>query len=107
VEFAKAEHENGASVFDAALAAARLRLRPILMTSFAFIFGVLPLAISSGAGAVGRQIMGTAVLGGTTLATVIGVFLIPVTYVVFAGGLRRARAKAPDVGIRRTVPGSV
>jgi HAE1 family hydrophobic/amphiphilic exporter-1 len=97
VEFAKAEHEKGASVFDAALAAARLRLRPILMTSFAFIFGVLPLALSSGAGAVGRQIMGTAVVGGTTAATVIGVFLIPVTYVVFAGGLRRARTKATEV----------
>jgi multidrug efflux pump subunit AcrB len=54
------------------------------MTSFAFILGVLPLALSSGAGAVGRQIMGTAVVGGTTAATVIGVFLIPVTYVVFA-----------------------
>ena len=96
VEFAKAEHEKGASVFDAALAAARLRLRPILMTSFAFIFGVLPLAISTGAGAIGRQIMGTAVVGGTTLATVIGVFLIPATYTVFAGGLRRARTKATE-----------
>jgi multidrug efflux pump subunit AcrB len=97
VEFAKAEHEKGASVFDAALSAARLRLRPILMTSFAFIFGVLPLALSTGAGAVGRQIMGTAVVGGTTAATVIGVFLIPVTYVVFAGGLWGARKKATEV----------
>jgi multidrug efflux pump subunit AcrB len=97
VEFAKAEQEKGASVFDAALAAARLRLRPILMTSFAFIFGVLPLALSSGAGAIGRQIMGTAVVGGTTVATVIGVFLIPVTYTAFAGGLRGARAKATAV----------
>jgi HAE1 family hydrophobic/amphiphilic exporter-1 len=95
VEFAKAEHEKGASVFDAALAAARLRLRPILMTSFAFIFGVLPLAISTGAGAVGRQIMGTAVVGGTTVATVIGVFLIPVTYSVFAR-LGHARTKATE-----------
>jgi multidrug efflux pump subunit AcrB len=56
------------------------------MTSFAFIFGVLPLAMSSGAGAIGRQIMGTAVMGGATAATVIGVFLIPVMYTVFAGG---------------------
>jgi HAE1 family hydrophobic/amphiphilic exporter-1 len=97
VEFAKAEHEKGASVFDAALAAARLRLRPILMTSFAFILGVLPLALSSGAGAVGRQIMGTAVVGGTIAASVIGVFLIPVTYTVFAGGLWGAKAKATAV----------
>ncbi len=97
VEFAKAEHEKGTSVFDAALAAARLRLRPILMTSFAFILGVLPLALSSGAGAVGRQIMGTAVVGGTTVATVIGVFLIPVMYTVFARGLWGARTKATGV----------
>jgi len=66
---------------------AAARLRPILMTSFAFILGVLPLAISSGAGAIGRQILGTAVVGGTTGASVIGFFLIPVTYAVFAGRL--------------------
>jgi hydrophobic/amphiphilic exporter-1 (mainly G- bacteria), HAE1 family len=105
VEFAKAEHEKGASVFDAALAAARLRLRPILMTSFAFIFGVLPLAISTGAGAIGRQIMGTAVVGGTTAATVIGVFLIPVMYTVFAR-LGRARATATEMTIGPHVTGS-
>ncbi len=106
VEFAKAEHEKGASVFDAAVAAARLRLRPILMTSFAFIFGVLPLAISTGAGAIGRQIMGTAVVGGTIAASAIGIFLIPVTYTVFAGGLRRARKKATDMAIEPAVAGS-
>jgi HAE1 family hydrophobic/amphiphilic exporter-1 len=106
VEFAKAEHEKGASVFDAALAAAKLRLRPILMTSFAFIFGVLPLAISTGAGAIGRQIMGTAVVGGTTVATLIGVFLIPVMYTIFAGGLRRARTKATEITTRPVVAGS-
>jgi len=76
---------------------AAARLRPILMTSFAFILGVLPLAISSGAGAIGRQILGTAVVGGTTGASVIGFFLIPVTYAVFAGGLRGARRKATEV----------
>ena len=97
VEFAKGEHEKGASVFDAALAAARLRLRPILMTSFAFIFGVLPLAISTGAGAIGRQIMGTAVVGGTLAASAIGIFLIPATYTVFAQGLWGARAKVTEV----------
>jgi HAE1 family hydrophobic/amphiphilic exporter-1 len=82
VEFAKAEYEGGKSVIDAALAAARLRLRPILMTAFAFILGVLPLAIASGAGAVGRQIMGTAVIGGMLAASIIAIFLIPVSFYV-------------------------
>jgi HAE1 family hydrophobic/amphiphilic exporter-1 len=82
VEFAKAEFEGGKSIIDAALAAARLRLRPILMTAFAFILGVLPLAIASGAGAVGRQIMGTAVIGGMLAASVIAIFLIPVSFYV-------------------------
>jgi HAE1 family hydrophobic/amphiphilic exporter-1 len=103
VEFAKAEHEKGASVFDAALAAAQLRLRPILMTSFAFIFGVLPLAISTGAGAIGRQIMGTAVVGGTLAASAIGIFLIPVMYTVFAR-LGRARTKATEAMAPQHVP---
>jgi HAE1 family hydrophobic/amphiphilic exporter-1 len=82
VEFAKTEYEGGKSILDAALAAARLRLRPILMTAFAFILGVLPLAIASGAGAVGRQIMGTAVIGGMLAASVIAIFLIPVSFYV-------------------------
>ena len=82
VEFAKRRHEQGKSLIDAALEGARLRLRPILMTSFAFLLGVLPLAFSRGAGAVARQIMGTAVMGGTTAASVIAIFLIPVTFYV-------------------------
>ncbi len=82
VEFAKVEYEGGKSIIDAALAAARLRLRPILMTAFAFILGVVPLAIASGAGAVGRQIMGTAVIGGMLAASVIAIFLIPVSFYV-------------------------
>jgi len=82
VEFAKVEFEGGKSIMDAALAAARLRLRPILMTAFAFILGVLPLAIASGAGAVGRQIMGTAVIGGMLAASIIAIFLIPVSFYV-------------------------
>ena len=84
VEFAKRRHEQGKPVTDAALEGARLRLRPILMTSLAFIMGVVPLAISSGAGAVARQIMGTAVMGGTTAASLIAIFLIPVTFYVVA-----------------------
>jgi hydrophobic/amphiphilic exporter-1 (mainly G- bacteria), HAE1 family len=82
VEFAKTRHEGGLSVADAALEGARLRFRPILMTSFAFIFGVAPLALSTGAGAMARQTMGTAVMGGSFAASVIAIFLIPVTYYV-------------------------
>ena len=82
VEFAKRRHEQGKPLVDAALEGARLRLRPILMTSFAFLLGVLPLAFSKGAGAVARQIMGTAVMGGTTAASVIAIFLIPVMFYV-------------------------
>ena len=77
VEFAKAEYERGSSPADAALKAARLRLRPILMTSFAFIVGCIPLAMASGSGAVARQVMGTAVVGGTLAASAIAIFLIP------------------------------
>ncbi|MCC7155294.1 MAG: efflux RND transporter permease subunit [Bryobacterales bacterium] len=80
VEFAKAAYENGASLVDAALEGARLRLRPILMTSFAFIFGCVPLWIASGSGSVARQIMGTTVIGGMVAASFIGVFLIPVIF---------------------------
>jgi HAE1 family hydrophobic/amphiphilic exporter-1 len=77
VEFAKDEYEKGRPLIDATLAGARLRLRPILMTSFAFIFGNVPLWISSGAGSVARQIIGTVVIGGMLAATVFGIFLIP------------------------------
>jgi HAE1 family hydrophobic/amphiphilic exporter-1 len=82
VEFAKDEHEKGKSLIDAALAAAKLRLRPILMTAFAFILGVVPLATAAGAGAIGRQIIGTAVIGGMLMASLIAIFLIPVCYYV-------------------------
>ena len=82
VEFAKTRFEKGQPPEEAALEGARLRLRPILMTSFAFLLGVLPLVFSKGAGAVARRIMGTAVMGGTTAASVIAIFLIPVTFYV-------------------------
>ncbi len=75
VEFAKDEFEKGRPLAEAALEGARLRLRPILMTSFAFILGCVPLWIASGAGAVARQIMGTTVIGGMLAASVIGIFL--------------------------------
>jgi HAE1 family hydrophobic/amphiphilic exporter-1 len=77
VEFAKDSFEKGKPLMDAALEGARLRLRPILMTSFAFILGCVPLWIASGAGSVSRQIMGTTVIGGMLAASLIGIFLIP------------------------------
>lgn len=82
VEFAKQIHESGKSIVEAAIEAAKLRFRPILMTAFSFILGVLPLVIATGAGAESRKSLGTAVFGGMTAATVFGVFLIPVLYVV-------------------------
>ena len=82
VEFAKSEYEKGKPLMDAALEGAKLRLRPILMTSFAFILGCVPLFIATGAGSVGRQIMGTAVIGGMLAATALGIFIIPALYVL-------------------------
>jgi len=80
VEFAKDEYEKGKPLADAALEGARLRLRPILMTSFAFIFGCVPLWTAAGAGSVARQIMGTAVIGGMLAASAIGIFFIPAIF---------------------------
>ncbi len=82
VEFAKLRQEEGRSIEDAAIEAAHLRLRPILMTSFAFILGVVPLAIATGAGAGARRALGTAVLSGMLAATLLAVFIVPVLYVV-------------------------
>jgi HAE1 family hydrophobic/amphiphilic exporter-1 len=81
VEFAKAQHEAGMEFYDAAIEAARLRFRPILMTAFAFILGVIPLMTASGSGAASRTVMGTAVFWGMLIATFLGVFFIPSFYV--------------------------
>ena len=101
VEFATQLQERGRSVFDATLAAVRLRLRPILMTSMAFGFGVLPLAIGSGAGAGGRHAIGTAVLGGVIFSTSLGIFFVPVFFLVvrswFASRARSADEPTPAV----------
>ncbi|HEY6301750.1 MAG TPA: multidrug efflux RND transporter permease subunit [Terriglobales bacterium] len=80
VEFAKDQYENGKPLADAALEGAKLRLRPILMTSFAFILGCVPLWIATGAGAVSRQIMGTTVIGGMLAASLIGIFFVPAIF---------------------------
>jgi HAE1 family hydrophobic/amphiphilic exporter-1 len=81
VEFAKAELESGKTVIDAALAGARLRLRPIVMTSFAFVFGCVPLVVASGAGAVSRRIMGTVVVFGMLAATIVANAITPALFV--------------------------
>ncbi len=91
VEFAKTRYEKGLPLVDAALEGARLRLRPILMTSFAFLLGVLPLVFSSGAGASAHRSMGTTVMGGTLAASVIAIFLIPVTFFIVEKVARRPK----------------
>jgi HAE1 family hydrophobic/amphiphilic exporter-1 len=105
VEFAKLEKEKGRPLMDATLDGARLRLRPILMTSFAFILGCVPLAIASGAGAVSRQVMGTCVIGGMLAATLLAIFLIPACYYVVerlsgtpAAGIPKPAGDAPPSG---------
>jgi HAE1 family hydrophobic/amphiphilic exporter-1 len=97
VEFAKTEYEKGKPLVDAALEGARLRLRPILMTSFAFILGCVPLFVATGAGSVGRQIMGTAVIGGMLAATALAIFIIPALYVIVerVASIGKRRALAP------------
>jgi HAE1 family hydrophobic/amphiphilic exporter-1 len=82
VEFARRRFEQGMGLTDAALEGARIRLRPILMTSFAFILGCMPLALAAGSGAIARQTMGTGVIGGMLAASLLAIFLIPVTFYV-------------------------
>jgi len=96
VEFAKAEFEKGRPLLDAALEGARLRLRPILMTSFAFILGCVPLWRASGAGAISRQVMGTAVIGGMLAASGIAIFMVPALFygIEKLGGADREQLKA-------------
>jgi hydrophobe/amphiphile efflux-1 (HAE1) family protein len=95
VEFAKAKHEEGMSLEEAALESARLRFRPILMTAFAFILGVVPLMIASGAGAGAQNVMGTAVFWGMLIATFLGVFLIPGNF-AFVEGLGAKKKSVPS-----------
>jgi hydrophobic/amphiphilic exporter-1 (mainly G- bacteria), HAE1 family len=96
VEFAKAEYEKGKPLIDAALEGARLRLRPILMTSFAFICGCLPLWFASGSGAVARRVLGSTVIGGMLAASGIAIFLIPVTFYVVERLSSRGHVAAPE-----------
>ena len=103
VEFAEQLRAKGRSIVEAAVEAAELRLRPILMTSFAFILGVIPLAIASGAGAQGRRSVGTTIIGGMLVSTVLNLFFIPVLYIMLQtllgkfGGKRSSRRPAQSV----------
>ena len=82
VEYAKDEYEKGKSITEAALIAARIRLRPILMTSFAFVFGCLPLWFATGSGGISRETLGTVVIGGMLGSTLLGIFIVPVNFYV-------------------------
>jgi multidrug efflux pump len=100
VEFAKENHDKGMNLIEATVHAARQRLRPILMTSLAFMLGVLPLAISSGAGSGGQNAIGTGVIGGMVSATVLAIFFVPVFFVairkVFSGKPAQPEAESPQ-----------
>jgi HAE1 family hydrophobic/amphiphilic exporter-1 len=96
VEFAKAKHESGTSLEEAALESARLRFRPILMTAFAFILGVVPLMLATGAGAGAQNVMGTGVFWGMLVATALGVFIIPGNYTFVEGLGRRGKKSRPS-----------
>lgn len=95
VEFAKLNYEEGKPLIEATLDGAKLRLRPILMTSFAFVLGCVPLAIASGAGAISRQVMGTAVIGGMLFSTLIAIFVIPAGFYM----VERIRGEKPKTAI--------
>ncbi|TGV79036.1 hydrophobe/amphiphile efflux-1 family RND transporter, partial [Mesorhizobium sp. M00.F.Ca.ET.149.01.1.1] len=97
VEFARRRREEGLTIVEAAMEAARLRLRPILMTAFAFILGVLPLMFATGAGAASRQSIGTTVFGGMVAATVLSLVFVPVFYAVIEQ-LRERGEKEPAKG---------
>ena len=104
-EFAERAEKDGKRVIDAAIEAARIRLRPDLMTSFAFIFGVFPLAISTGPGANGRIAIGTAVIGGMLTATILAIFYIPLFYVLVRRGVRDGIAASANASAAGARPG--
>ena len=105
VEFAVDQRRAGRNIRDAALEGARLRFRPVMMTSFAFILGLLPLAIATGAGAASRRAVGTPVVGGMLAASVIGIFVIPMLYVVFQQLRERVGRRAAEQGTTQAATG--
>jgi HAE1 family hydrophobic/amphiphilic exporter-1 len=104
VEYAKEEYEKGKTIVDAALTAARIRFRPILMTAFAFILGCVPLWTATGSGAQARRILGTVVIGGMLAATLIAIFLIPVTFDVVESLTARFSGRRTTVDQREEIP---
>ena len=104
VEFAKMEFDKGKSAEDAALVAAKLRLRPILMTAFAFILGCVPLWTASGAGAISRRVLGTAVIGGMLAASLLAIFLIPVSFDVVQRLAHRGKKESPPASAPTIAP---
>ena len=104
VEFAKMEFDKGKSAEEAALIAAKLRLRPILMTAFAFILGCVPLWTASGAGAISRRVLGTSVIGGMLAASVLAIFLIPVSFDVVERLAHRGRKHLPPAAAPAILP---
>jgi HAE1 family hydrophobic/amphiphilic exporter-1 len=97
VEFAKLEYDKGKSAEEAALIAAKLRLRPILMTAFAFILGCVPLWTATGAGGISRQVLGTCVIGGMTAASILAIFFIPVSFDLVERLAHRGKKKKEEV----------
>jgi HAE1 family hydrophobic/amphiphilic exporter-1 len=106
VEFAKAGHDSGKPLVDAALEGAKVRLRPILMTSFAFILGCVPLWTAAGAGAISRKVMGTAVIGGMLASSAIAIFIIPALFYMVERltGKDRAKAPVPTQDLQPSIP---
>jgi HAE1 family hydrophobic/amphiphilic exporter-1 len=103
VEFAKTLHEEGKSIIESATEAARLRLRPILMTAFAFILGVVPLVIATGAGAAARHSIGTVVFGGMIASTVLSLLIVPVLYVIVQWMREKVMGKQASESIAQLV----
>ena len=102
VEFARDKLASGETVENAALDGARIRLRPILMTAFAFILGVMPLVVATGSGAESRHILGTAVMSGMLASSVVGIFLIPVSFYVVESWRERREARNKDESVPKT-----
>ena len=103
VEFANQLRDKGLSITDAAIKSSEERLRPILMTSLAFIFGILPLAIATGAGAAARQSLGTSILGGMIVSTFLSLFIVPVLYIVI-GSIRESIRERQSKKFKKASP---
>ena len=105
VEFAKMLYEQGKPLYESAMEAAKLRLRPILMTSFAFMLGVVPLLTASGAGAEARKVMGMAVFMGTLISTIIGVIVVPALFVFIESiGAKKKQPERTETPVSPSAP---